>query len=64
LVAVGLMGAAAWFSAAKVDWLAMGHHPFLRAGTLFLIITICAAIYFIALYVMGFRFRDFKRRAK
>jgi putative peptidoglycan lipid II flippase len=64
LVAVGLMGAAAWFSAAKVDWLAMGHHPFLRAGTLFLIITICAVIYFLALYVMGFRFRDFKRRAK
>jgi putative peptidoglycan lipid II flippase len=64
LVAVSLMGAAAWFSAAKVDWLAMHQHPFLRAGALFLLITICAVIYFLALFIMGFRFRDFKRRAK
>jgi putative peptidoglycan lipid II flippase len=64
LVAVSLMGAAAWFSAAKVDWLAMHQHPFLRAGALFLLITICAVIYFLSLFIMGFRFRDFKRRAK
>ena len=64
LVAVGLMGAAAWFGAAKIDWLAMRQEPFLRAGLLFLLITICAAIYFLALFIMGFRFRDFKRRSK
>ncbi|KQV78425.1 murein biosynthesis protein MurJ [Massilia sp. Root351] len=64
LVAVGFMGAAAWFAAAKFDWLAMSHQPFLRAGILFLLITICAVIYFLVLFIMGFRFRDFKRRAK
>ena len=64
LVAVSLMGAAAWFGQLQLDWLAMQQHPFLRAGALLLLITLCAAIYFLSLFLMGFRFRDFKRRSK
>jgi putative peptidoglycan lipid II flippase len=64
LVAVSLMGVVAWIGGAQVDWLGMRHQPVLRAGALFLLISVCGATYFSALLLMGFRLRDFKRRAK
>ncbi|MES2260841.1 MAG: murein biosynthesis integral membrane protein MurJ [Pseudomonadota bacterium] len=64
VVAVSAMGAAAWYAAAQVDWIALQHKPFMRGGLLLLIIVGCAAIYFSALMAMGFRFSDVKRRAK
>jgi putative peptidoglycan lipid II flippase len=63
-VAVALMGLAAWFSQAQLDWAALRAHPMLRMGALLLIIAGCAVVYFAVLFALGFRPRDFTRRAK
>jgi putative peptidoglycan lipid II flippase len=64
VAAVALMGAVAWFSQAQLDWAALRAHPVLRAGALFLIIGVSAAVYFAVLLALGFRPRQFMRRAK
>jgi putative peptidoglycan lipid II flippase len=64
VVAVALMGAVAWFCQAQLDWAALRAHPVLRAGALFLIIGVSAAVYFAVLLALGFRPRQFMRRAK
>ncbi|TFW28400.1 murein biosynthesis integral membrane protein MurJ [Massilia horti] len=64
LVAVLVMGLVAWFCQAQLDWAAMRAHPWLRVGALLGIISICGAVYFAVLFALGFRLRDFKRRAK
>jgi putative peptidoglycan lipid II flippase len=64
VLAVALMGAAAWFSQAQLDWAALRAHPVLRIGALLLIIGLSAAVYFAVLFGLGFRPRDFTRRAK
>jgi putative peptidoglycan lipid II flippase len=64
VAAVSLMGAVAWFSQMQFDWAALRAHPFLRLGALLLIIGACALTYFAVLFVLGFRPRDFMRRAK
>jgi len=64
LVAVVLMGLAGWFGAQQFDWLGMRHHALLRGGALFLVIGACVVVYFGTLFALGFRVRDFKRRAK
>ncbi|KQV36057.1 murein biosynthesis integral membrane protein MurJ [Massilia sp. Root335] len=64
VVAVALMGAVAWFSQAQLDWAALRAHAVLRAGALFLIIGASASVYFAALLALGFRPRQFMRRAK
>jgi putative peptidoglycan lipid II flippase len=64
VLAVALMGAAAWFSQAQLDWAALRAHPVLRIGALLLIIGLSAAVYFAVLFALGFRPRDFTRRAK
>jgi putative peptidoglycan lipid II flippase len=64
VAAVALMGLVAWFSQAQLDWAALRAHPVLRAGALFLIIGVSAAVYFAALLGLGFRPRHFMRRAK
>jgi putative peptidoglycan lipid II flippase len=58
------MGLAAWFSQAQLDWAALRAHPMLRLGALLLIIGASAAVYFAVLLALGFRPRDFMRRAK
>ena len=63
LIACAAMGAAAWFSAAQVDWLGMQHHALLRIAALMAVLAICGVVYFGALMAMGFRLRDFKRMA-
>jgi putative peptidoglycan lipid II flippase len=63
-VAVGVMGAVAWFGQAQFDWAAMQAHPWMRAGALLAIIVASAVSYFGVLLVLGFRVGDFKRRAK
>jgi putative peptidoglycan lipid II flippase len=63
-IAAGLMGAAAWFGAQQVPWLAMRGHALLRAGALLGLIAGCAVLYFAVLFALGFRIRDFKRREK
>jgi putative peptidoglycan lipid II flippase len=64
VVAVCLMGAVSWYGQAQLDWAAMQAHPWLRAGALFLIIGASATVYFAVLFALGFRPRDFKRRAR
>ncbi|THC44867.1 murein biosynthesis integral membrane protein MurJ [Massilia sp. Mn16-1_5] len=64
VIAVAVMGAVAWFGQAQFDWIAMRAHPLMRAGALLAIITASGISYFGVLGVLGFRPRDFKRRAK
>ncbi|MFC5480685.1 murein biosynthesis integral membrane protein MurJ [Massilia suwonensis] len=64
VIAVSVMGAVAWFGQVQFDWIAMRAHPLMRAGALLAIISVSAISYFGVLGVLGFRPRDFKRRAK
>jgi putative peptidoglycan lipid II flippase len=64
VVAVALMGAVAWFAQGQLDWTALRAHAWLRVGALLLIIGVSAAVYFAVLLALGFRPRDFMRRAK
>lgn len=64
MAAVATMGAVAWFGQMQFDWIAMRAHPLLRAGALFAIIVASGITYFGVLGALGFRPRDFKRRAK
>lgn len=64
LVAVSVMGAVAWFGQLQFDWIALRATPLLRAGALAAIIAGAALAYFAVLMLLGFRPRDFKRRAK
>jgi putative peptidoglycan lipid II flippase len=64
VLAVAVMGAVAWFSQAQLDWAAMRAHPLLRIGALLVIIALSAVAYFAVLLALGFRPRDFMRRAK
>jgi putative peptidoglycan lipid II flippase len=64
VLAVAVMGAVAWFSQAQLDWAAMRTHPILRIVALLAIIALSAVAYFAVLLALGFRPRDFMRRAK
>lgn len=64
LAAVLVMGAVAWFGQLQFDWIALRATPLLRAGALAGIIVAAAVAYFAVLGLLGFRPRDFKRRAK
>lgn len=55
-----LAGVAMW-TAAQFDWLALKSTPLLRIGALTLVLGASGGVYFGALLLMGFRFRDFKR---
>lgn len=60
---VAALGAVAWFGQAQFDWAAMKATPALRIGALFGIIAAAAIAYFAVLALLGFRPRDFRRRA-
>lgn len=64
LVAVTVMGAVSWYGQSQFDWIALRATPLLRAGALAAIIAAAACAYFAVLLLLGFRPRDFKRRAK
>jgi len=64
VIASCALGAVAWFSQNQFDWPALRATPFLRAGILFGIIGAAAVAYFALLFVLGFRFGHFKRRAR
>jgi putative peptidoglycan lipid II flippase len=64
VVALAVMGAIAWFCQSQLDWTALHAHKLLRIGALFAIIGVAGASYFAVLLTLGFRLRDFKRRAK
>ncbi|WP_132257697.1 murein biosynthesis integral membrane protein MurJ [Paucimonas lemoignei] len=60
--AVILMAGAASWSAGHFDWIALQAQPLFRVGALALVGSICVLTYFAALFVMGFRPKDFKRK--
>jgi putative peptidoglycan lipid II flippase len=62
-VALAAMGAIAWAGQHYIDWPSLRTAPWIRAGALFGTIGACAAAYFTVLLALGFRPRDFKRRA-
>jgi putative peptidoglycan lipid II flippase len=64
VVSVLVMGAVSWACQAQFDWAALRAHPWLRVGALLGIIAASGAAYFAVLFGLGFRLRDFKRRAK
>jgi len=64
VVAVSVMGVVSWFGQAQFDWIALRATPLLRAAALVGIIGAAAVAYFAVLALLGFRPRDFKRRAK
>jgi putative peptidoglycan lipid II flippase len=64
VAAVAVMGALAWFSQAQFDWTALRAHPLMRMGALAAIIVASAVAYFAVLFALGFRPREFMRRAK
>lgn len=61
VIALLALGLALWFGmGAEAAWL---HYPsWQRAGRLTLVVTLGMAVYFVALWLLGFRLRDFKRR--
>lgn len=62
-VALAVMGAIGWWAGHYIDWAALRSAPLMRAGALLGSIVLCAGAYFAVLLVLGFRLRDFKRRA-
>ena len=60
---VAALGAVCWFGQVQFDWAAMKATPALRIGALFGIIAAAAIAYFAVLALLGFRPRDFRRRA-
>ena len=61
LLAVGVMAAALWFTAGEPALWMAASAP-VRALRLTGLVLLGAAIYFAALWLMGFRMRDFSRR--
>lgn len=63
-VALACMAATACYLNRQFDWIAMQNHMLYRATCLAGILLACMLIYFVGLFAMGFRFRDFKRISK
>jgi len=63
VVAVTAMGAVAVAVSWQFDWYGLHAHPLLRGAALCLVLVLCGATYFAALFAMGFRLRDFRRIA-
>jgi len=55
-----LAGVAMWV-AGYFDWIALRAQPMVRVGALCVVMLACGVVYFGALFLMGFRFKDFKR---
>lgn len=64
LPALAGMAAAVWWTNQHIDWITLGQQPGLRVAYLFGVIAMAAAIYFIALILLGFRVRDFTQRPR
>lgn len=63
LAALLLLAGVAMWIAGQFDWIALKSAPWLRIGALALVLGAAGTVYFGALLLMGFRFRDFKRVA-
>lgn len=61
LAALLLMAGVALWTSSQFQWLSMRNTPILRIAALGFVIVSCAATYFAALALMGFRPRDFRK---
>lgn len=59
--ALCLMGLVGYGLSIQVDWIGMQYNRWLRAGLMGGVIVACMAVYFGALFVMGFRLQDFRK---
>ncbi|UOD27861.1 murein biosynthesis integral membrane protein MurJ [Massilia violaceinigra] len=64
VIAVAVMGLIAYYCKIQFDWTALQARPWLRAGALFAIVAGSGLAYFVVLFGLGFRFRDFKRSGR
>jgi putative peptidoglycan lipid II flippase len=62
-LALALLAIVLWFGARHFDWIALQSQELRRAGALFAVIGVGVATYFGALFLLGFRFRDFVARS-
>ena len=60
-VALSCMAAIAIYLNWQFDWVHLQKHAIYRALCLGEVLTCCMVIYFVSLFAMGFRFRDFRR---
>lgn len=60
-VALVLLTGVSLLAAYHFDWIAMKAHPWWRMAALAFVMGSCGVVYFGALFVMGFRIRDFRR---
>ena len=60
-IALTLFGLGLYWGQAQFTWLEVKFSPLLRAGWLGLLVSSGALIYFASLYVMGFRYAQFRR---
>lgn len=61
LTALGLMAAVALGASMQIDWIGLQGHKWMRAAWMACVIVTCMLTYFAALFVMGFRLRDFRK---
>jgi putative peptidoglycan lipid II flippase len=59
-VALVALAAALWLVQRHLDWTALQSMPWQRAGMLAGVVVGAAAVYFVALFALGFRARDFR----
>jgi len=64
LPALLAMGGLLWLAGNRLDWVALGAYPGLRAAWLGGVIAAAGAVYFALLFLCGFRPVDFTRRRK
>ncbi|HEU4622165.1 MAG TPA: murein biosynthesis integral membrane protein MurJ [Burkholderiaceae bacterium] len=62
-IAALLMGLGLWWAANRVDWLALGANPMLRAAWLVALIAAGGALYVGLLFALGLRLKDVRRSA-
>lgn len=55
-----VLAAALWLAQLRIDWTSLQATPWWRAGLLAGVIAGAAAVYFAALFALGFRLNDFR----
>lgn len=62
-VVLAALGVGLYFAVGRFDWIALRAQPTLRIGALAGIVVAGAGLYFALLLVLGFKLKDFRRRA-
>lgn len=64
LPALAALATVLWQANQHLDWVALGATPLIRAGWLAMVLGACMLAYFAALFLCGFRPKDFTRKGK